>query len=204
MPMPAKPYSGRVQSVFDLTPRDLILNQISGAAYIGAIAIEWSRIEALLSFLFGLLLFRSAEAKDAIGMAVAVESFELARSFGIKRNLLLAATKKRVGSKTRKEFSDLLHDLAEARTSRDEVVHGRWSFTEAKPYKLVRLPRMASDEKPLLYEPEDLLEILEKLQEQEIRLLTFFNQKVSPSLKSTLELFGELITRKKGDDTKQA
>ena len=178
-------YTGKTKSLLDVTPRDLI-NRFGELAYIGLIAVEWSRVEALLAHYFALLAFGIREVPD-VGESVAIETFELAKSFSEKRSILLRATLKRIDRKTHDDFKPVLQDLQDACNDRNNIMHGRWSMTDEKPYQLVRYERAASGERPMKWEGGDFLKVLDKIRAAGKGLQLFFSARIEEGLKPVPE-----------------
>lgn len=194
-------YTGETMPLLDVTPRDLVAGSFGELAYIGIIALAWSRLEALLAHYFALLVFGIREAPDT-GEQIAIESFELAKSFAEKRDLMLQATLKRVNRKTKNDFRKVLKQIHRAGEDRNNIMHGRWSITKQKPHLLVRYERAASSELPRVWKAKDFYKSVDDIHDAERALVKFFNERIAERLKPVAQPgFGELLAALQGKDS---
>lgn len=156
------------------------------AALIGAICVEWSRMEAELAWYYQDLVFAKRTLGDA-GESIAAETFESIISLGGKRKVLLIAMKRRLGDKYEKRLSNLFHPVQNLYTERNEIVHGRWSLCDDFPEALIwtRYSPYATHgiDKPMIYEPDYFTDFLFRLTKRIETLREFFQVEVAPLLK---------------------
>ena len=187
-----KPYKGKSASALTFNPNDLIKHQSECAAIIGAIALEWSAIEALLSTLYVMIVFGDRDDTD-LAESIVLEAFEATAQFGTKRKLLLNATETRVNKDMADDFSKVLHELQEAYEARNKVVHARWSVATEAPHDLVRQSTLLSRDKPMSYTKADLIPTVRKIVNAYATLAKFFFNELRPKLKPSPLV--ELLTR---------
>lgn len=158
MPQPISPTSSSV-------PLKVVLNRANLAAYIGAIAAEWTHVEDQLMHLLATAFGSSARGVNGeFGINLnwiakaAIEETETIRVRLKIMDVTLGALVK--GKSVEAEWGSLRNNLQKRSTERNRIVHGQWALSDEYPDALLL---RAKDEQTLLYKERDFSEILDRI-----------------------------------------
>ena len=153
-------------------------------ATLGAIYIEWTRIESFLSIMLATLMF--GQSFSTGNEIIIIEMMDNCSTINGKIACINAAARKRLYKRPAllKKFLEQLKGLETSAKTRNMLVHGRWTLGD-DPDKIVHR-RRTTDEKTTSYNPKTLLGILRDLERKSDRLYSQFFDQVVPASEKIL------------------
>ncbi|TAM60499.1 hypothetical protein EPN52_04800 [bacterium] len=149
-------------------------------AALGAIYVEWTRIEASLAVMLATLLFgESLSTGDEIA---AMEIMEHCTGIAGKTQSLIAVARIRLSENPAllKRFQKSLDAIVDAARTRNRLVHGRWSIGP-EPDTVRHERRIGLNSKNTTYNPSTLACILNNLERVYDELHAIFFEEVVPA-----------------------
>jgi len=153
---------------------------------LGAIAVEWSLVEALLSSQFAAMIFNGRNWSDG-GEAITQEAFEQSRSVRQKRALLMIASRRRFARDLVDRYDTMLNDVQDAGEKRGKVLHGYWGLNDSEPQKMIWRQSIWKFEESVLYGPDELKAILDEITRASSALNELFFKEMRPLLVAASE-----------------
>ena len=151
---------------------------------LGAIVVEWTRIEAYLAVMLATLMFGKSFSTGY--EIIAIEVMEHCNTMQDKIACVMAAARLRLYNRQSllKRFETKLNALPRSATVRNNLIHGRWLWDD-KPGHLKHLRRI-SDAKETNYTPKSLAGILSDLEAKADDLHELFENLVVPASEKNL------------------
>lgn len=161
-----------------------LIQRPEAVATLGAIYVEWTRIESFLSIMLAMLMF--GENFSTGNEIIVIEVMEHCTTINDKIACVLAAARQRLHKRPKllESFEAQLKTLEGSARMRNNLVHGRWSLGP-EPDKIAH-KRRASDRTTTIHTPAGLGEILYDLERKADELPKLFFDKVIPASEKVL------------------
>jgi hypothetical protein len=153
---------------------------------LGTICIYWSYLEMFMSLYYALMIFGRdiTEEQNSAAYLAVVDAFESLSTWGSKRKLLVAATRRRLGKETAKKLDDLLKNIEKRQVRRNSVVHARWFYSNESA-KWVRKRGLVTVDDPEVFDNKKFMQLRNDILDDTTALGAFFDD-LKPILKGTV------------------